>query len=365
MTRATCALIDLAALRHNVAQVRHYAPTQRVMAIIKANGYGHGMVRVAQALLDSGPQGAVDAFGVASVDEAVALRVAGVGCPIVLLEGFHRAQELPLIARYQLEPVIHHPSQIDLLAAYPTPAPLSVWLKVDSGMHRLGVAPAQVAQIWGQLRALGSIGTIRLMTHLACADEPDNDYTHAQLSCFATATADLPAERAIANSAAILGWPQALNESQWVRPGLMLYGISPYAHSVGTAYGLQAVMTFMSELIAVNWVRAGEGIGYGQTWRCPEDMRVGVAAVGYGDGYPRHAAMGTPVLIGGHPAPLIGRVSMDMITVDLRHHPWAEVGEPVILWGEGLPVEHIAQAAGTIPYTLLCGVMERVRRVER
>ncbi len=355
--RGTRVVIDLAALRHNLARARRAAPNSRVLAAIKANGYGHGLIRTARALSDA------DALGVACIDEAIELRLAGITAPITLLEGFFHADELPLIARDGFETVVHHPHQIQLLERARLTTPVPVWLKVDSGMHRLGFPPEAVQEAYSRLAACPSVAAvIGCMTHLARADERDSAATPRQLEIFRSATDGLGGERSIANSAGLLGWPAT--HVDWVRPGIMLYGVSPFIGGRGPEDGLEPVMTFRSELIAINRVKKGEAIGYGGTWTCPEDMDVGVVAAGYGDGYPRHAPSGTPVLVNGRRLPLIGRVSMDMLTVDLRGMPEARIGDPVVLWGRGLPVEEIAERAGTIAYELLCGVAKRVEIAE-
>jgi len=352
MTRATRAVINLSALRHNLSIAKRHAPHSRIMAIIKANGYGHGSVAVAQALHQA------DAFGVACLDEAINLREAGISQPIVLLEGVVHAADLNLVRGYELELVIHHPLQIDLLQQDKGRA-IPVWLKVDTGMHRLGVAPAQTGEILQRLNELHTVAQpIRLMTHLANADDRQDDTTTQQLVLFDSATAGLSLETSIANSAGILGWTSSHRD--WVRPGIMLYGVSPFVDSQAVDHDLQPVMTLQSELIAINRHQQSEPVGYGGVYRCPEAMSIGVVAIGYGDGYPRHAPTGTPVLVNGQRVPLIGRVSMDMVCVDLRDCPNARIGDPVILWGTGLPVEEVAAMAGTIGYELLCRVTQRV-----
>jgi alanine racemase len=355
--RPTRVRIDLSALRHNLQRAREAAPNSRVMAAIKANGYGHGLVRVARALHDS------DGFGVASIGEALILREAGIEAPITLLEGFFHPNEIALSAQHRLELLLHHPQQIDILEKSDIPQPIRVWLKIDTGMHRLGIAPEQVKAQWQRLERHPLLDPLGQMTHLATADEPGHPTTEAQLRLFRSATAELPGARAIANSAGVLGWPES--HGDWVRPGIMLYGISPFVGGRAAQHGLKPVMTLSSELIAVNQMNKGDAIGYGGNWVCPEAMPVGVVAVGYGDGYPRHAGNGTPVLVNGRRVPMIGRVSMDMITVDLRSQPDAAIGDSVVLWGEGLPAEEIAEAAGTIAYELLCGVTARVNLVEQ
>lgn len=297
----------------------------------------------------------------ACVEEALILREAGITQPILLLEGVFEAAELPLCARHGLEIAVHHPDQARMLEAARLETPVRAWLKIDTGMHRLGLEPETVAAMARRLRDCRSVQPeLGMMSHLARADERDSNYTRQQLQTFETATAGLIGPRSLANSAGVLGWPQT--HFDLVRPGIMLYGASPFVDSLASDEALRPVMTLQTRLIAVKRLRKGDPVGYGGTWTCPEDMDVGVAAVGYGDGYPRHAPSGTPVLLNGREAALIGRVSMDMISVDLRRHPEARSGDPVVLWGEGLPVERVAAAAGTISYTLTCGVTARVPR---
>ena len=354
MTRATRAVINLSALRHNLSIARSHAPDSRIMAIIKANGYGHGIVAVAHALNQA------EAFGVACLDEAITLREAGIAQPIVLLEGVAHAADLNLVRGYQLELVVHHPAQISLLEQVGG-STIPVWLKLDTGMHRLGVTPAQTTEMLQRLDQLEAVAQpVRLMTHLANADDRQDKTTPQQQAQFDAATADLGLEASIANSAGILAWPDTHRD--WIRPGIMLYGVSPFLDSTAAEHELQPVMSLQSELIAVNQQKKGEPVGYGGSYRCPDDMPVGVVAIGYGDGYPRHAPSGTPVLVNGKRVPLIGRVSMDMICVDLRAEPEARIGDPVVLWGSDLPVEEIAARAGTIGYELLCQVTQRVPR---
>ncbi len=357
MSRAACAVIHSKALQHNLQCVRNASPDSRILAIIKANGYGHGIVRVAQILHQA------DGFGVASLDEAVVLRQAGIDNTIVLLEGFADLEELRLASQYQLDVVVHQQQQVDLIINNSFPAAVSIWLKLDTGMHRLGLSSDSFRVAAQQLQACDWINTnIRFMTHFACADDRDNDMTRVQLRRFETTVAGLAGDHSLANSAAILGWPAA--HGQWLRPGIMLYGVSPFTDSQGAAEGLQAAMTLKSRLIAVNHYHRGETVGYGASWSCPEDMPIGVVAIGYGDGYPRHAPSGTPVLVNGKRVPMAGRVSMDMITVDLRTQPDANIGDEVILWGDGLAVEEIARLASTIAYELLCHVSQRVHMID-
>ncbi|NJO17149.1 MAG: alanine racemase [Thioploca sp.] len=354
MSRPTCAIIDTTALRANLQRVSACAPTQRIMAVIKANAYGHGAIPIAKVLE---PQ--VDAFAVACIEEALPLREAGITVPIVLLEGFFHADELPLVAAHQLQIVVHNATQLEHLLRSRLAKPIQVWLKVDTGMHRLGFAPYEIEAIYGRLQQCSQVSPpIRLLSHLACADDRQDQTTSVQTQRFMTLVNALKVEASFANSAGILAWPQT--HVDWVRPGIMLYGVSPFTDTTATVEGLQPVMQLQSVLTSVKYCQIGECVGYGRTWRCPENMPIGVVAIGYADGYPRHVPSGTPVLVNGKRVPLIGRVSMDMITVDLRTQPHAQVGDPVILWGNDLPIEEIAHLAGTIAYELLCNVSKRI-----
>lgn len=356
MARPTSATIHIDALRHNLGQVRKLAPASRVMAVVKADGYGHGLERVARALSGA------DAFGVAALSDAERLRAAGLSQPIVLLSGFDAADDLPKLRELSVDTVVHHAAQLQMLEQSDGD-PIRCWLKVDTGMHRLGFAPEAVGEAYERLSKTKAVAEgIVLMSHLASSDEFDNRQTRDQLRLFGEATAGLPGERSLANSAAVLGWPDAYGD--WVRPGGALYGISVVDGKTGADFGLRPAMTLSTRLLAVNRIRKGEKVGYSATWECPEDMPVGVAAIGYGDGYPRHAPTGTPVLVNGRRAPIVGRVSMDLMTIDLRTQPEAKPGDPVVLWGEDLPVEEIGAAAGTIGYELTCSITRRVRFVE-
>ncbi|ADJ29638.1 alanine racemase [Nitrosococcus watsonii] len=348
------AIIDASALRHNLQRVRELAPRSRIMAVVKADGYGHGLTSVAGALV------AADAFAVARLEEAMALRQAGHRCPVVLLGGIADKEQLQLAAAHRLTLVVHEFAQLELLERVPIISPLPVWLKADTGMHRLGFSPEVAAEAVARLRGCPAVASVvGVMTHLASADESEDSLTPIQLQVFEEIAAP-GLLRSMANSAAVIIYPHV--HFDWVRPGLMLYGASPFAHGTGAAVGLKSVMTLKTRLIATHHLRPGDSIGYGATWVCPEAMMVGVAALGYGDGYPRHARSGTPVLVNGRPVSLVGRVSMDMITLDLRTQPEAKVGDPVIAWGPDLPVEEVARHATTIPYELLCQVTARVPR---
>jgi alanine racemase len=357
MSRATAATIHLGALRDNLRRVRDLAPGAKVMAVVKADGYGHGLERVARAL-----EGA-DAFGVAGIADGQRLRAAGISQRIVLLSGLDDPADLAEMRRLRLESAIHHDVQVEWLAADTDTRPLRVWLKIDTGMHRLGFAPERAREMHARLRTFANVDRdIGLMTHFANSDVFDDPETGHQVERFERTLSGIDGERSLSNSAGILGWPEA--QGQWVRAGGALYGISVIAGQIGADFGFRAAMTLSTRLIAINRVRKGERVGYAGAWECPEDMNVGVAAIGYGDGYPRHASAGTPVLVNGARANLVGRVSMDLVTIDLRNHPDARIGDPVVLWGRGLPVEEIAMHADTIGYELTCGVTRRVRFVE-
>jgi alanine racemase len=359
MSRTTVATIHLGALRHNLSRIKALAAPAKVMAVVKADAYGHGLERVARAL-----DGEADAFAVAALGDGLRLRAAGHRQRIVVLSGPDNASDIAEMQRLQLDAAIHHDAQLQWLAqASSIRGRLRVWLKVDSGMHRLGFAPERVAEVHAQLAAMPGIDPeIGLLTHFSDSEVFDGTQTPRQIACFAEATRNLPGPRSLSNSAAVLGWPDA--HADWVRTGGLLYGLSVVDGKTGADFGFRPAMTLSTRLIAINAIRRGERIGYNGTWTCPEDMPVGVAAVGYGDGYPRSAMASTSVLVGEQRVPLIGRVSMDLITLDLREAPQAKVGDHVTLWGPELPVELIAAQAGTISYDLTCGMTRRVLFVE-
>jgi alanine racemase len=323
------------------------------MAVVKANAYGHGLVPTALALADA------DAFAVARLEEGIALRSAGVRAPIVLLEGVFNAGQLFEAAQQDFELVVHNQEQVALLKSAQSTHRFGVWVKIDSGMNRLGFRIEDFPAAYATLAACSAVAPrVRVLTHLASADLRNDAATRTQLEVFENAVAGLAAERSIANSAAILGWPAS--HADWVRPGLMLYGVSPIAGRTAAEFGLLPAMTLYSTVIAVRRVLTGERVGYGGNWVAQRATRLAVVAVGYGDGYPRHIGNGTPVLVNGKRAPIAGRVSMDMIGVDVTDPPPVSVGDPVVLWGEGLPAELVAPCADTVPYELLCGVSQRV-----
>ncbi len=353
MNRAARATIDTSALHANLGVVRSVAPSSRVMAVIKANAYGHGIVQAASALQDA------DAFGVARLEEAKAIRDAGLEHRIILLEGIFHTEQMGLASSLALELVVHSPEQLEMLEQYDGAHRFQVWLKIDTGMHRLGFPAGDAGMAADRLASCRSVAApIRYMTHLSSAEDPSLATTSRQIALFDDVMAGVCAERTIANSAGILACPDS--HADWVRPGIMLYGVSPFADRTAADLGLKPAMNLTSELIAIKSIPAGAAVGYGGRWVAPVDTRLGVAAIGYGDGYSRHLGNDTPVIVDGRRVPLVGRISMDLITVDLNQVPDARVGDEVLLWGSGLPVEELARAAGTIPYELLCGVTQRV-----
>jgi alanine racemase len=353
MLTPTRAIVDTAALRHNLARVRELAPGTRIMAVVKANAYGHGLETIARALGDA------DGLAVARLDEGLALRTAGCRGRILLLAGVMEAAELAVAERDRFDLMVHDARQLQLLERHA--GRLQSWIKVDTGMNRLGFRVEEFREAWARLRGIPHAPADPvLVTHLASAEDAADPRTAQQLEAFEAVTSDLPGPRSIANSAGVLAWPAARGD--WVRPGLMLYGLSPFPEGTGADFGLRAVMKFESRVIAVRKVRAGEAVGYGGIWRAERESTMAVVAAGYGDGYPRAAKSGTPVLVAGRRASLAGRVSMDMITVDVTDLPAVSSGDPVELWGPGLPVEEVARSAGTIPYELTCRVSSRVPR---
>ncbi|PTQ89170.1 alanine racemase [Agitococcus lubricus] len=349
-------IINRAALLHNLQLVKQYAPHSKVLAMVKANAYGHGALIIAQTL-----EPHVDALGVAFLAEAVALREAGIRCPIAILEGVFTPEELTQALDLGCYLVVHQAQQLDLLADYQGQHKTSIWFKIDSGMHRLGFLPQEAIPAYQRLQTIDCVRELILTSHFACADDLSSDKTREQLAVLDALHLQLHAlARSFANSAAILAWPQS--HHQWVRPGIMLYGSSPFATQTANDLQLQAVMHFQTKLIAIKHIAAGETVGYGSTWRADRATRLGVIAVGYGDGYPRHIQTGTPVLINGQRAPIVGRVSMDMLTVDITDIE-AEYGDTVILWGDTLSIDEIATYAHTISYELACQITTRVERI--
>lgn len=349
------ATVNLSAIQHNLRRVRELAPESRVMAAVKADGYGHGAVPVARALDEAG----VDCLAVACMEEAQELREAHLRAPIALLEGVLSTDEAALAAYEGMEVVVHALWQVELLETMPAGSNIALWFKLDSGMHRLGMPLDAVPRLRQVLARHPSWRFRGWITHLARADETDSAATPDQIAAFDAALAGVPGARSIANSAGLIAWPSARRD--WVRPGLALYGASPLPERTGAELGFHPALRLESRLLSIRTYEAGEPIGYGASYVCPERMPIGVVTVGYADGLHRALPNGAPVVVRGQRAPLAGRVSMDMITVDLRAVPQAQVGDPVLIFGEGLPVEEIAERAGTIPYELFCGLTNRVR----
>jgi alanine racemase len=357
MARPNQARLDLAALRHNLELVRALAPRSRVMAVVKANAYGHSALAVARAL-----DPLVDALAVACIEEAETLRDAGIRVPILLLEGLFEEGELPVAAARGFWVTIDNERQLGWVERARLAQPVRCWLKIDTGMHRLGVRPEQAALFYRRLKASPNAqDKVVLSTHFACADDLGSERTRIQLEAFEAACAGLPDERSAANSAGVLAWPAS--HYDWVRPGYMLYGNSPLAGAHPNTDALRPVMTLASAVISLRTLRAGESVGYGATWTARRPSLIATVCIGYGDGYPRLAAAGTPVLVNGQRAPLAGRVSMDMITVDVTDLPGVAIGDAVILWGAGLPVDEVARHAGTIGYELTTRMPPRTPRI--
>lgn len=344
------ATIDSSALRHNLGVVRKFAPRSRVMAIIKANAYGHGLVATARALSDA------DAFGVARLEEGLALRAAGIEGTIVLLEGVFAGDELESAARERFELVVHSFEQIELLERSAHRSALPLWMKIDTGMNRLGFRAEDAEAARRRIDALHP-RSLRIMTHLSASEARDRATTPKQLERFQSLTLHDRNERSMANSAGLILWENA--RADWVRPGLMLYGISPIPGLSASELGLKPAMTLSTQLISVRRVPVGEEVGYSGIWRAERPSLIGIAAVGYGDGYPRNMRSGAPVLVNGQETIVVGRVSMDMIAIDVTDLP-ARVGDPVVLWGQGLGAERVAPYADTIAYELVCGISQRV-----
>lgn len=344
------ARISIGALAHNLRVARSHAGSARVFAVVKANAYGHGLSRARRAFA------AADGFAVLTLEEAANLRLMGVEQPILLLEGIFGADEIAACAELDLWPVLHHPIQLDWWQRQPPMRSLPVFLKFDSGMHRLGFSLAEHAAVVARVRGLPGVAGMTLMTHFAQADEAAG--VDWQLQPFLRELTDYGLPWSSANSAALLRYPDTCGA--WARPGIMLYGASPFADTTAAQLGLRPAMRLTSEIISVQTLQPGEGVGYGQLFRAERSMRVGVVACGYADGYPRHAPTGTPIWVDGRRSRTLGRVSMDMLCVDIDGFPHVGIGSPVELWGDQLPVDAVAAAAGTSSYELLCALAARV-----
>ncbi len=351
--KAATAKISSVALKHNIQLIKQKAPKSKIIAIVKANAYGHGVEFVASQIEND-----VDCFGVARLEEALTLRSKGVIKPILLLEGFFSEKDLPIIAVNNIQTVVHSQEQLDALKNAELPNPIKVWLKVDTGMHRLGVALEEVDYYCQEFAKCANIEPhFGFVSHFSRADELDSDYTQIQLERFLSATQNKSGERTIAASGGILFWPES--HLEFIRPGIIMYGVSP-TDTPSQEYGLEPVMTLASSLIAVRNHKAGEPVGYGGIWVSEKDTKIGVVAIGYGDGYPRNIPQGTPVYVNGRLVPIVGRVSMDMITIDLGKDCCDKVGDEVILWGKELPIETVAQYTGILSYELMTKLTPRV-----
>jgi alanine racemase len=354
MKHPVIAYIDLSALQNNLTKIKNMVPQSKILAMVKGNAYGHQAVPIARAL-----DGKVEVFGVACLDEAIKLHDAGIKTPIVILKGFFDSDDLAIIQRFNFETVLHNYQQIEILEKTKLMHPLKVWLKIDTGMHRLGFPLAAVQDVYQRLMANNLIvKPLRLMTHFSDADDITKNKTNDQTEKFFATVKGLAGEYCLANSSAILNWEKT--RVAWVRPGITLYGVSPVASLSAEKLGLIPVMTLTSRIITIHNLKKGDTVGYGSTWVCPCDMRVGIVDIGYGDGYPRVIKTGAPVLLHGKRCPLIGRVAMDMINLDLRDHPQARVGDEIILWGKGLPIEEVTSFTDTVSYELLCRLTSRV-----
>ena len=356
MSRPILATIDLPALRHNLGVVRRHAPQSRVLAVVKANAYGHGVMRVVRALAEAG----VDGFALLELDAAIALRQTGLKQRMVLLEGFFDVSELALLAEHRIGSVIHSAQQIAMLKHAPVGTKLDLLVKLNTGMNRLGLSAAQLPGALAALRANPTTGDLTLMTHFANSDDARG--VAWQMSAFEAMTKGMTLPRTLANSAAIVRYPET--HADWVRPGIMLYGATPFADVSAAQLGLRPVMTLTSQIIAVQSLKAGDTVGYGGIYTARRATRIGVVACGYADGYPRHAPNGTPVRVGSAMSATVGRVSMDMLCVDISALPHAQVGAGVTLWGVDNPVDDVAAACGTVGYELLCALAPRVPRIE-
>ncbi|HBO39539.1 MAG TPA: alanine racemase [Pasteurellaceae bacterium] len=347
------AKISSVALKHNLQTIKQKAPNSKIIAVVKANAYGHGLIFVASALEDS-----VDCFGVARLEEALKLRSNGITKPILLLEGFFSSKDLPIIAVNNIQTVVHNREQLEVLQQANLPNTIKVWLKIDTGMHRLGVSLEQTDYFCEQLKKCPNVDPqLGFVSHFSRADEMESDYTRIQLERFLQATHNRKGERSIAASGGILFWPDS--QLEWIRPGIIMYGVSP-VNVPSREYGFIPVMTLASSLIAVREHKAGEPVGYGGIWVSEKDTKIGVVAIGYGDGYPRNIPAGTPVYVNGRRVPIVGRVSMDMITIDLGADCQDKVGDEVILWGRELPIEEVAEMTGTLSYELITKLTPRV-----
>ncbi len=355
MARVAIAILSTENILHNLEVIKKQTLGREVIAMIKANGYGHGLRSVAMRL-----DGKVASFGVASVDEALALRKVNIKAPITLMSGAFEPDDLLIASCQNFHLIFHEKQQIDWLQSIKLPKPVKIWLKIDTGMGRLGFALEEAESAYELLSKNPQvIQPIGIISHLACSEEKNHPLNEVQLKNFRAFVTKLSGPKTIANSGAIFNFTNDLYDV--VRPGISLYGISPFADRSAADLGLKAVMTLQTKLIKVSYFKKHKKIGYGARFSCPEDMPIGVVAMGYGDGYPRTAKDGTPVLVNGKKCQIVGRVSMDMATIDLRSCPDAKVGDPVTLWGDDLPIEEVAKHTDNVPYDIICGVQQRVK----
>lgn len=359
LTQSTAsATIDLDALRHNLGVVKRHCPNQKIMAMVKSRAYGHGLVSCARALSDA------DGFGVACLHEALILREVGISQEIFLVSGFHHAEEITAITAHDFTAIIHSPWQIDALEQADLSQPIKIWMKIDSGMGRLGFTPEVFQSEYQRLRAIAGVhNNIGVITHLSSADDVNDPITLQQIEAYRQLTKDIAGPKSIANSGGVLHWPPAIESTDWVRPGIMLYGVAPNMAEQGEKYDLRPVMTVYAQVLAVKQMKKGQPVGYSHAWCCPEDMKVAVLAYGYGDGLPRTAA-GLKVTHAKGQAAIVGRVSMDLSTIDCRGLDDIQPGDEVILWGNGgESIETVATEIGDFTYEMLTNVSGRVRRI--
>ncbi len=357
MSRPTVLQFDAAALSHNIKRVKFFAPNKKIIAMVKANAYGCDVRRVVPLISAD-----VEAFGVTCTEEAITIRKLNQDCRCILFHGIYHPSELDIVSNLNLECVIHQPTQLKWISTHQSTKPLKIWIKVNTGMNRLGFNVKDIDEVISTISNCPWINKeIGFITHLACADEPLHPANQQQIDLFRTITAKYPTcHTSIANSAAIMGLPQS--HADFIRPGIMLYGISPFGHQSAADLGLKPVMKLISKITAIHDYPAQTSVGYGKIWSSDQPCRIGIVPIGYGDGYPRHLQTNTYVWIKGHKVPIVGRVSMDILTVDLTKYPDIQLEDDVELWGPNIPIEEIARASGTIAYELICQMTQRLTR---
>ncbi|WP_428239659.1 alanine racemase [Gynuella sp.] len=355
MSRGTLATVDIKALKHNLNTIRQHAPESKIWAVVKANGYGHGAISTAKALTSL-----ADGFAVSTFVEALELQQAGITRPILLLEGCVTLDQTQEAISRNMEMVIHNEIQLDWLTQISNLSSQKIWLKIDTGMHRLGLSP-EVGTLWATKLTQEYRCKVAYITHFACADTPEHPFNQLQLNSFAPFTKQMGCEFSMANSAAIFSLPQS--RGNWIRPGIALYGASPFSDKSAQQLNLVPAMTLTAPVIAIHQIPKGQHVGYGANWCAERNSTIATLAIGYGDGYPRHAGNNTPTWINGHIAPVVGRVSMDMLTIDITDIAGIDIGNDVELWGKNLSVDHVASHVGTIGYELLTRLSARIERV--